>query len=111
MASIGTFFILLILFFLIFPVIKLGWKIYMAQKTAKKAFSEFHKQQQRQAEEFESQQLRQQQRQRRKSMGESVDFEEVTDAHPASQQNSKSSKKSRIKDEPLISDAEWEDIK
>ena len=95
MASIGTFFILLILFFLIFPVIKLGWKIYMAQKTAKKAFSEFHKQQQRQ---------------RRKTMGEYVDFEEVTDAHQASQQNSKSSKKSRIKDEPLITDAEWEEI-
>lgn len=113
MASLGTLFILLIIFFLLFPVIKLGWKIYTAQKTAKKAFSEFHKQQQQRAEEYESQQRRQQQRQRRKSMGEYVDFEEVNDSTQSSANPHQGSTKktSRIKDEPLITDAEWEEIK
>ena len=113
MASLGTLFILLIIFFLLFPVIKLGWKIYTAQKTAKKAFSEFHKQQQQRAEEYESQQRRQQQHQRRKSMGEYIDFEDISDLQQASSTKShqSSSKKSRIKDEPLITDAEWEEIK
>lgn len=113
MASLGTLFILLIIFFLVFPVIKLGWKIYMAQKTAKKAFSELHKQQQQRAEEFESQQRRQQHRQRRKSMGEYVDFEEVNDStQSATNSHQRASKKtSRIKDDPLITDAEWEEIK
>lgn len=113
MASFGTFFIFLIIFFLLFPVIKLGWKIYVAQKTAKKAFSEFNKQQQQQAQEYESRQRRQKKRQRRKTMGEYVDFEEVNGStqSSANTHQGSSKKSSRVKDEPLITDAEWEEIK
>ena len=46
-------------------------------------------------------------------MGEYIEFEEVDDQQSAqtSTQQSSQSKKSRIKDEPLITDAEWEEIK
>jgi hypothetical protein len=83
------------------------------QKEAKKAFSQFNQNQQKQADEYERQQRRSQQRQRRKTMGEYVDFEEVSPSdQPANETHQNSSKKSsRIKDEPLISDAEWDEIK
>lgn len=107
MASLGTIFLLLILFFLLLPVFKVGLKIYGFQKQAKKAFSQFNQQQQRQTEEYETRQKRQQQRQRRKSMGEYVEFEEIDSSQPSV---TTTQKKSCVKDEPLITDAEWEEI-
>lgn len=106
------FLLILFLIFVGIPLFKVGWKIYRMQKDAKKVFSQFNQQQQSRAEEFESQQRRQQQRQRRKSMGEYVEFEDINFAQqePSNTQKT-SSKKSYIKDEPLISDAEWEEIK
>ena len=107
------FLLILFLIFIGIPLFKVCWKIYRMQKEAKKAFSQFNQQQQNRAEEFESQQRRQQQRQRRRSMGEYVDFEEISDNQQSSAetQQSSSKKSSHIKDEPLITDAEWEEIK
>ena len=109
----GKILILLFIFFIIIPLFRIGIALYKAQRKATKAFSQFHEEQQRQAQEFQSQQKKEKQRQRRQQMGEYVDFEEVSDVNnnkPTSQQSS-THKKARYKNEPLISDAEWEDIK
>ena len=112
MAGLGTLLLILIIFFLVLPLFKVGLKIYGFQKKAKDAFSQYNRQQQKQAEEYESQQRRQQRRQRRKSMGEYVDFEEITGStHSAAPRQASSKKPSSHHNEPLISDAEWEEIK
>lgn len=111
MAGLGTLLLILIIFFLILPLLKVGLRIYGFQKKAKDAFSQFNQQQQKQAEEYESRQRRQQRQQRRKSMGEYVDFEEITDTSGSASPRQSASKKSPHPSEPLISDAEWEDIK
>lgn len=103
------FLLILLFIFIGIPLIKVGWKIYRLQREAKKAFSQFNQQQQEHTQEYESQQRKQQKRQRRKSMGEYIEFEEV-DNNTTPQQSSTQSQ-SRIKDEPLITDAEWEEIK
>lgn len=109
----GKILILLFIFFIIIPLFRIGIAIYKAQRKAKKAFSQFHEEQQRQAQEFQSQQKKEQQRQRRQRMGEYVDFEEVNNdiENKSTSQQSNPHKKSQYKNEPLITDAEWEDIK
>lgn len=96
----GTILIIALIIFLLWPIIKLGYKIHRAQSQMRKAFQQAAKQQQQQQE-----------AEREKifdgNVGEYVDFEEIEDTSTddTAQYNP------TIKIEPQIEDAEWEDIK
>lgn len=96
----ATFLILVLVFFLLWPVIKIGHKIHRAQRQMRSAFEQAARQQQQQ-QEAEREKIFD------RNVGEYVDFEEIenTDNDTKPQYNP------TVKIEPQIEDAEWEDIK
>lgn len=94
-----AFFLLALLFLLLWPVIKIGYKIYRAQRQMRKAFEQASQQQQKQEAEREKIFDR--------NVGEYVDFEEIENTDG----NSEPHYNPTVKIEPQIEDAEWEDIK
>lgn len=95
----ATFIILVLVFFLLWPVIKIGYKIHRAQRQMRNAFEQAARQQQQQEAEREKIFDR--------NVGEYVDFEEIENTD----NNTKPQYNPTVKIEPQIEDAEWEDIK
>lgn len=94
-----TILLLALLFLLLWPVIKIGYKIYRAQRQMRKAFEQASQQQQKQEADREKIFDR--------NVGEYVDFEEIENTDG----NSEPHYNPTVKIEPQIEDAEWEDIK
>lgn len=96
-----TFLLLILVFFLLWPVIKIGYKIHRAQRQMRSAFEQAARQQQQQQQEAEREKIFD------RNVGEYVDFEEIDDTD----NDTKSQYNPTVKIEPQIEDAEWEDIK
>lgn len=97
-----AFFLLALLFLLLWPVIKIGYKIYRAQRQMRKAFEQAsQQQQQQQKQEADREKIFD------RNVGEYVDFEEIENTDG----NSEPHYNPTVKIEPQIEDAEWEDIK
>lgn len=92
--------LLVLLFLVLWPVIKIGYHIYRAQRQMRKAYEQASRQQQQQ-QEAEREKIFD------RNVGEYVDFEEIENTDS----NSEPHYKPTVKIEPQIEDAEWEDIK
>lgn len=114
----GTFLLLLFIFFFVIPLVRGVYTVYVMRKKMRDAMNSMYEAQQAQARSREPQQRRagwtaSPVRRRKKidpAVGEYVKFEEITVVTAETRSESDSSRRN-FTPEPQVSDADWEDVK
>ena len=112
----GTLIIALILVFIVWPVIKIAWRIYRMQSQAKRMFSQMNSQprteQPNQRKAGWSNPISGKRKKIGKDVGEYVSFESITVSTTETASSTEpTSERTDIRQEGQVSDAEWEEIR
>lgn len=109
------FFLILILLFFVWPLLKVVFAIFRAQKNVQRVYKEAFDQQKQNSRKSGRSQTHERQRKGKifdRTMGEYVEFEEIECATSTiSDESGKTAEQQSAKAEQRIADADWEDIK
>lgn len=100
----GDFLLLLFIFFVVLPLLNIGWRVYKLQRNIKKAARQMQ-------DRFNAAQTAPRPERHRKidpSVAETAYFEDVSDAAPSA--SSESTARTSVRPESQVEDAVWEDI-
>ncbi len=113
----GTFFLALLILFVVYPLCRAAWAVYKLRRQARRAFEDMNRKRtaEHRRREAENRPAGWQQASRRKifskNEGEYVEWEEVDITVDAGADTARSSRRSRDVEEKRIVDVEWEDVK